>query len=80
MIHLPNHQETQIDSDKYIADKNLLLGSHVRGKSLKEVSADEQTVKVKNTNAGTPTEDLDMSKIERAGLLTFDTCPEKTHD
>jgi len=27
---------------KYIADENLLLGSHVRDKGLEEVSADDQ--------------------------------------
>ena len=41
---------------------------------------DDQTVKVNNTAMDTSTEGLDMSKIWRAGLLTFDPCLERTHD
>ena len=54
--------------------------SHVREKGLEEVSADDQTVKVNKTATDTSTEGLDMSKIGRAGSLTLDPCPERTHD
>jgi len=36
--------------------------------------------KVNNTVMNTSNEVLDMSKIGRAGLLTFVPCPERTHD
>ena len=42
--------------------------------------ADDKTVKVNNTVTGTPTEGSNMSKIERAGPVTFDLCPKMTHD
>ena len=69
------------NSDEYIADENLLLGSHVIERRLEEVSADDdQTAKVNNTVTNTSNEALDMSKIRRAGPLTFDPCPDRTHD
>ena len=71
---------TPIDSDTYIADENLLLGSHVRGEDMEEVSVDDETVKANNTVTDTPTNGSDMSKIGRAGPLSFDPCPKMTHD
>ena len=68
------------DSDKYIADENLLLGSHVRKRGLEEVSADDWTVKTNNTATNTSTEAPDMSKIRRAGPLSFNPCPDSTYD
>ena len=62
-----NHRETLTDSAKYIADENLLLGSHVKGKGLEEVLVDDKTVKANNTVTDAPTEGSYMSKIERAG-------------
>ena len=41
---------------------------------------DDQTVKVNKTVTNTSTEGLDMSKIGRAGPLTFYPCPERSHD
>ena len=80
MVQRPIQQESPIDSDEYIADENLLLESHVRKRGLEEVSADDQTVKANNTATNTSTEAPDMSKIGRAGPLTFDPCPDSTHD
>ena len=47
---------------------------------VEEISADDQTVKANNTAANTSNETPDMSKIGRAGPLTFDPCPDSTHD
>jgi hypothetical protein len=80
VLQQPDHRETLNDSDKYIADENLLLGAQVRGKGLEEVSADDKTVQGSNSVMDIPAEGLDMSKIGRAGPLTFDPCPEMTHD
>ena len=80
VVQCPNHQETPTDSDEYIADENLLMGSRIKEKGLEEVSEDDKTVKVNNTVTGKPTEGSNMSKLERAGLLTFDPCPKMTHD
>ena len=52
----------------------------MRGKGLEEVSADDQTVRVNKTVTNTSNEVPDMSKIGRAGLLTFDPCPDRTHN
>ncbi len=52
----------------------------MRKRGLEEVSADDQTVKAKNTVTNTSNEAPDMSKIGRAGSLTFDPCPDSTHD
>ena len=47
---------------------------------MEEVLVDDETVKANNTVKDIPTEGLDMSKIGRSGPLTFDPCPEMTHD
>jgi len=52
----------------------------VREKGLEEVSVDDQTVKVNNTGTNTPNESSNMTKMGRAGPLTFDPCPERTQD
>ena len=52
----------------------------MRKRDLEEVSADDQTVKANNTAKNTSNEAPDMSKIGRAGLLTFDPCPDSTHN
>jgi hypothetical protein len=72
VVQRPIQQESPIDSDEYIADENLLLGSHVKKRELEEVSADDQTVRSNNTAANTSSKSLDMSKIGRYGPLTFD--------
>ncbi len=61
----PFQQETPNDSNKYIANENLLLGFHVRKRGLEEVSADDQNVKANNTATNTSNEAPDMSEIER---------------
>ena len=80
VVQQPTQQGSPIDSDEYIADENLLLKSHVGNRGLEEVSADDQTVKANNSAANTSSEDPDMSKIGRAGPLTFDPCPDITHE
>ncbi len=80
MVQQPTQQGSPIDSDEYIADEKLLLKSHVRSRELEEVSADDQTVKANNSASNTSSEDPDMSKIGRAGPLTFDPCPDSTHE
>jgi len=80
MIQHPTQQGSTIDSEEYIADENLLLKSHVRKRELEEVSADDQTVKSNNSAVNVSSGDPDMSKIGRAGPLTFDPCPESTHE
>ena len=80
MIQQPTQQGSPIDSEEYIADENLLLKSHVKERGLEEVSADNQTVKANNSAANVSSEDPDMSKIGRAGPLTFDPCPDSTHE
>ena len=72
MAQQPTQQGSHIDSYEYIADGNLLLGSHVKKRELEEVSADDQTVRSNNTAANTSSKSLDMSKIGRYGPLTFD--------
>ena len=52
----------------------------MREKGLEEVSADDQTAKVNNTVKATSNVVPDMSKIGRAGLLTFNPCPDRTQD
>jgi hypothetical protein len=47
---------------------------------VEEASADDQTVKANNTAANTSNETPDMSKIGRADPLTFDPCPDSTHN
>ena len=79
VLQRPNHQESPTDSDEYIANYNLLLGSHRKKEVLEEVSADDKTVRLSNTVRDTPTKSSDMSNIERAGPLTFDPCPDMTH-
>ena len=44
------------------------------------MSADDKTVRSNNTAANTSSNSLDMSKIGRAGPLTFYPCPDSTHD
>jgi hypothetical protein len=80
VIQQLTQQGSPIDSDKYIADENLLLESNVRNKGLEEVSADGQTVKANNSAENASSEDPDMSKIVRPGPLTFDPCPDSTHE
>ncbi len=80
MIQQPTQQGSPIDSEEYIADENLLLKSHVRKRGSEEVSADNQTVKANNSVVNVSSGDPDMSKIGRAGPLTFDLCPESTHE
>ncbi len=80
MVQRPIQQESPIDSDEYIADENLLLGSHVKKRELEEVSADDQTVRSNNTAANTSSESLDMSKIGRAGPLNFDPYTDSAHE
>jgi hypothetical protein len=80
VIQRPIQQEAPIDSDEYIADENLLFEPHVKKRELEEVSADDQTIRSSNIAASSSTESLDMSKIERAGPLTFDPCPDSTHE
>ena len=41
---------------------------------------DNQTVKVNNNGTNTSSESSNMSKTGRAGPLTFDPCPERTHN
>ena len=48
ILQQPDHQENPNDSDEYIADDNLLLGSHVRVRGLEEGSADDIPIKVNN--------------------------------
>ena len=79
MIQHPTQKESTIDSEEYIADENLLLKSHVRKRELEEVSADDQTVKANNSAVNVSSGDSDMSKIGRAGPLTFDPFPYSTH-
>jgi len=79
VVQQPTQQGSPIDSDEYIADENLLLESHVRNRGSEEVSADDQTVKANNSAENTSSEDPDMSKIRRAGPLTFNPCPDSTH-
>jgi len=80
VVQQPTQQGSPIDSEEYIADENLLLKSHVRKMGSEEVSADNQTVKANNSAANVSSEDPDMSKIGRAGPLTFDPCPDSTHE
>ena len=47
---------------------------------MEEVSADDQTVRACNTAANTSNEAPDMSKIGRAGPLTFNPCKDSTHE
>ena len=47
---------------------------------MEKVSADDQTMRGNSPVTDTPAEGLDMSKIGRAGPLTFYPCPEMTHD
>ena len=79
VVQQPTQQGSSIDSDKYIADENILLDSHVRNRGSEEVSADDQTVMANNSAANTSSKGPDMSKIGRAGPLTFDPCPDSTH-
>ncbi len=79
VVQQPTQQGSPIESDKYIADENLLLKSHVRNRGSEEVSADDQTVKANNSAVNTSSEGPDMSKIGRAGSLTFNPCPDSTH-
>jgi hypothetical protein len=67
------------DSEEYISDENILLKSHVRKRGSEEISADDQTVKANNSAVNVSSGDPDMSKIERAGPLTFDPCPDSKH-
>jgi len=46
---------------------------------VEEVSANDQTVRANNTAVNTSNETQDMSKIGRAGPLTFDPCQDSTH-
>ena len=78
-LQQPLQQEHPNDIGKYIADENLLLKSHVRKRGVGEISADDQTVRANNTAANTSNETPDMSKIGRAGPLTFDPFPDSTH-
>jgi hypothetical protein len=52
----------------------------VRKRGVEEVSADDQTVKASNVVTNTSKKAPDMSKIGRAGPLTFDPCPDSAHD
>jgi hypothetical protein len=52
---------------------------HIRSRRSEEVSADDQTVKAKEPAENASSEHPDMSKIGRAGPLTFDPCPDSTH-
>ena len=67
------------DSNDDFADENLLLKSHVRKREEEEVSANDQTVRAANTAANTLNKTQDMSKIGRAGPLTFEPCQDGTH-
>ncbi len=80
MVQQPTQKGFPIDSEEYIADENLLLKSHVRNRGSEEVSADDQTVKANNSAANPSSRGPDMSKIGRAGPLTFDPCPDITHE
>ena len=79
VLQRPNHQEFPTDSNKYIANENLLLGSHHKKEVFEEVSGNEKILKLRNIVMDTPTNSSDMSKIEHAGPLTFEPCPEMTH-
>ncbi len=72
VIQQQTQQGSPIDSEEYIADENLLLKYHVRKRGSEEVSADNQTVMADNSAVNASSEDPDMSKIGRAGPLTFD--------
>ena len=80
VLQRPNSRESATDSDEFIADENLLLSSHRKEKVVDDTSADDDTVRHSNTVTGMPTKSLHDSKIERAGPLTFDPCPDTTHE
>jgi hypothetical protein len=65
VVQRPIQQESPIDSDEYIADENLLLESHVKKRELKEVSADDETVKSNNNAAKTSSESLNEHVQDR---------------
>ena len=79
VLQQPFQRVSPTDSNKYIADENHLLESHVTKRGVEEVSADDQTVRANNAAANTSNETQDMSKIGRAGPLTFNPCQDSTH-
>jgi hypothetical protein len=70
LIQRTTQQGSPIYSEECIADENLLL----------KLSADNQTVKANNSAANASSEGPVLSKIGRAGPLTFDPFPDSTHE
>ena len=53
VVQRPVQQDQPTDIDEYIAEENLLLQSHMRKRGVKEISADDQTVRANTTSANT---------------------------